>query len=587
MGKKSFIFIVTIIMIFVFIAATCLSCQAGLLPGSKISELEEDVEERGTAGDSDVKTDGAEEDGDKKKEEIIAATLWIDEIVPEDIAIEIKNRLETAFDEIKVVDDKESSDIRVEMELSGKNSEAEWVLVPVVSFFRICDDIYYDDFKKFWDGDIEALQYISIDNTPPELILTEEVYNVLEAVLGKSKNADIKIVSEGELAALIKDNNSFSIIPFDRLEKVYKALNVDNVSVFDKNIDTAGYPLCFRIGVESDSADIKDEISRCFEGVYLTNRETDKMASVIMTGVTALARGKTIGRRMDEFGVLYPAEKIVDVLLDADITHISNEICFVEGCSSENRFPYLCSCPHYIELLEYIDTDVVELTGNHMNDYGPEWMLKTLDMYDEREWPYFGGGRNLEESYRPALFEINENKIAFLGVNAYGLAANEWAGEDSPGAARLNVWDETQKEEDFKKVEGIIKELKEQGYLVIFTFQYQEFERYSPTENQIADFGRVIDAGADIVSGSQSHWPMGVEFRGDGFINYGLGNLFYNMRDIPGLKQGIIAKHIFYNGRHINTIMITTMLEDLSQLRLTTPGERVELLNSVFDGSVR
>lgn len=585
MRKKSFDFIIAIILIFVFITVTCLSCQIGLLPENKISESEEN-------NSTDVGTNGIEgnkEEGGKKAEEIISVSLWIDENVPEDIAIEIKNRLGVAFDEIKVVDNKESSDIKVEIELSGENSKVEWVLVPVVSFFRICDDIYYDDFKKFWGGDMEALQYISIDNTSPELVLTEEVYDVLEAVLGKSKNTDIKIVSEGELAALVKDNdnNSFSIIPFNNLEKEYKALNVDNMSVFDRDMDTAGYPLCFRMGVKSDSADIKDKIDRCFESVYITNREADKMASVIMTGVTALARGKTIGRRMDEFGVLYPAEKIVDVLLDADITHISNEICFVEGCSSENRFPYLCSCPHYIELLEYIDTDVVELTGNHMNDYGPEWMLKTLDMYDERGWPYFGGGRNLEESYQPALFEVNGNKIAFLGVNAYGLAANEWAGEDSPGAARLNVWDEAQKEEDFKKVEGIIKELKEQGYLVIFTFQYQEFERYSPTENQIADFRRIIDAGTDIVSGSQSHWPMGVEFRGDGFINYGLGNLFYNMRDIPGLKQGIIAKHIFYNGKYINTIMITTMLEDLSQPRLTTPEEREELLNSVFAGSIR
>jgi poly-gamma-glutamate capsule biosynthesis protein CapA/YwtB (metallophosphatase superfamily) len=77
----------------------------------------------------------------------------------------------------------------------------------------------------------------------------------------------------------------------------------------------------------------------------------------------------------------------------------------------------------------------------------------------------------------------------------------------------LNVWDEAQKEEDFKKMEGIIKELKEQGYLVIFTFQYQEFERYSPTENQIADFRRIIDAGADIVSGSRrtGQWELNSE----------------------------------------------------------------------------
>ena len=106
--------------------------------------------------------DRNKEEGGKKAEEIISVSLWIDENVPEDIAIEIKNRLGVAFDEIKVVDNKESSDIKVEIELSGENSKVEWVLVPVVSFFRICDDIYYDDFKKFWGGDMEALQYLSL-----------------------------------------------------------------------------------------------------------------------------------------------------------------------------------------------------------------------------------------------------------------------------------------------------------------------------------------------------------------------------------------------------------------------------------------
>ncbi|GAI70858.1 unnamed protein product, partial [marine sediment metagenome] len=40
-------------------------------------------------------------------------------------------------------------------------------------------------------------------------------------------------------------------------------------------------------------------------------------------------------------------------------------------------------------------------------------------------------------------------------------------------------------------------------------------------------------------------------------------------------------------GKHINTVLITTMLNDFSQPRLTTPEERVKLLNSIFAGSIR
>ncbi len=59
------------------------------------------------------------------------------------------------------------------------------------------------------------------------------------------------------------------------------------------------------------------------------------------------------------------------------------------------------------------------------------------------------------------------------------------------------------------------------------------------------------------------------------------------MRSLLGLKQGIIARHLFYDGKHINTVLITTMLEDLSQPRLTTPEERIELLDSIFAGSIK
>jgi len=568
------------ILIFILISIVA-SCKIAESAGRDVTEAEE-------TGITEEDSDQEEAEEEQAVEEITEINLWASDLIPEHMITEIKNELYKVFDVITVVGSKEVSDVWIEIDNSQKDSAATWILVPVVSFFRNFDDVSFEDIKEFWTGNKEVLSYISTDGSETELILTEKVFEALKVILGESANENIKIVTESETRTGIENDNSFSIIPFDAIEKKYKVLNLDNMSVFDKELDPAGYGLTLGINVGTSNPEYENEITRSLAGINITNRDVDKMASVIMTGVTALARGKTIGRRMDELGVLYPAEKIVDVLLDADITHISNETCFVEGCSSENKFPLLCSAPEYIELLKYVGTDVIELTGNHMNDYGPEWMLYTLDIYDSLGWPYFGGGRNLEDSYKPVFFEINGNKIAFLGVNSYGLAnANEWAREDSPGAARWNIWDEAEGEKDFAKLEGIIKELKDTGNIVIFTFQYQENESYGPTESQVRDFQRIIEAGADIVSGSQSHYPMGVELAGDGFINYGLGNLFYNMRDILGLKQGIIAKHIFYEGRHINTILITTMLENLSQPRLTTPEERTLLLNSIFAGSIR
>jgi hypothetical protein len=570
-----------LIFIFIFIAVSCKTSGSD----------SHDVTEANQTGINEEEDSQQEEEQEQVVEEITAINLWASNLIPEYMITEIKNELYEVFDEIIVVESKDDADVWIEIDnkLEDSNPEnfaATWILVPVVSFFRNFDDISFENIKEFWIGNKEALSYISTDGSETQLILTEKIFEALKVILGESDNENIKIVTEAEFQESIENNNSFSIIPFDAIEKKYKVLNLDDMSVFDKELDTASYGLTLGINIGSNKSEYENIISQSFREVTITNRDVEKMTSVIMTGVTAIVR--QLARKIEADGVLSPGVEIANVLRDADITHISNEIPFVEGCDGTNpQGLVFCSKPDYIELLRYVGTDVIELTGNHMNDYGHEWMNYTLDMYDEEGWPYFGGGRNLEDSYEPATFEIGGNKIAFIGANTFGPESN-WATEDNPGSARINVWDEAEKEEDMLKFEEIIKELRREGYIVIFTFQYEETYNYSPTEIQIIDFRRIIDAGANIVSGSQSHWPMGVEFRDNGFINYGLGNLFFGQQsDYMGNNPGIITKHIFYEGEHISTVLITTMLNDFSQPRLTTPEERTLLLNSIFAGSIR
>ncbi|MHB1336907.1 MAG: CapA family protein, partial [Candidatus Humimicrobiaceae bacterium] len=132
-----------------------------------------------------------------------------------------------------------------------------------------------------------------------------------------------------------------------------------------------------------------------------------------------------------------------------------------------------------------------------------------------------------------------------------------------------------------------VKSLKEAGYNVIFTFQYEESYNYFPLDRQIEDFRMLRDAGAGIVNGSQAHQPMGFEITKDGLICYGLGNIFFDQMGSIGTRQGIIAKHIFYNGRHISTQLIPTIIDDYCQPRLMDETEKKELLRSLFEASLK
>ncbi|MHB1346698.1 MAG: CapA family protein [Candidatus Humimicrobiaceae bacterium] len=400
-----------------------------------------------------------------------------------------------------------------------------------------------------------------------------KIFEIMKNVFGECKINDLEITDSTEKvkSLIASDENYFSLIPFEEIDKELKILSIGGKSVFDKSIDISGYPLAMYIVIEQGGAGEISSLADELSAEIVTNRMTDKLTVLNMTGCTALVRGTA--DRMESKGVLYPGLKIADTLKDADITHISNEITFVEGNPRDREDEIVFSSdPKYIELLRSVGADVIELTGNHMNDYGPKWMVYTLEMYEKEGWQFFAGGRDLKEALKPAIFDVNGSKIAFLGCNQFG-PASYWATDDKAGAAPP-VYDEYEK---------IIKKLKEEGYIVIFTFAHIEVYDYLPVNAQVKDFRRMIDAGADIVSGSQAHHPQAIEFYNNGIIFYGLGNLFFDQMYNTEVRQGIITRHIFYEGRHMNTVLITTMMEDYSQPRLTDLQERYDILSHVFE----
>lgn len=295
-----------------------------------------------------------------------------------------------------------------------------------------------------------------------------------------------------------------------------------------------------------------------------------------MTGTTALVRGTS--NTMYFHGVDYPAEDIAPILQGADITHISNEVPFAPNCPLYNNTQddlRFCTNPKYIGLLEYIGTKIVELSGDHFADDGPEAMLYTLQLYRDRGWSYYGGGANLEDGRQPAYIVHNGNRLAFIGCNAKqgGYAT---ATATNPGAVHCDL--------DWMKAE--VKTLRDQGYLPIVTYQHEEYYSYKVLPQYRPDFTEMAEAGAVIVSGSQAHQPQNFEFDNGGLIHYGLGNLFFDQVNFaPETKDAFIDRHVFYGGRYISTELITIRFVDMARSRLMTSDERAALLKVIFKAS--
>ena len=131
-----------------------------------------------------------------------------------------------------------------------------------------------------------------------------------------------------------------------------------------------------------------------------------------------------------------------------------------------------------------------------------------------------------------------------------------------------------------------VKNAVAQGYQPIFTFQHTEYYTYDATLALEVDFHSAADAGAVIVSGSQAHQPHAFEFYKSSFLHYGLGNLFFDQYGEGfSQRQAFIDRHVFYNGKHISTELITIIFIDLARPRLMAEEERVNLLNIVFTAS--
>ena len=448
-----------------------------------------------------------------------------------------------------------------------------WIYALAAPFATVTDDVSTESLVAFWKGNAVF--------PASALVMPPAIFDSLKARYG-SPLGDARPLAEEDLLTFCQSHqNAWAILPFEKLEPQWKVISLDGNSPIHKDFTSEKYPLIVQIGWDEGMRPLTETETQLAEeaiqSIPTTNRQADRLTTVILTGVTAMTRAT--GKEMELYGVLSPAVSIGELMREADIAHVSNEVPFATNCPppqwQQEIDLVFCSDDKYIDLMREIGTDVVELTGDHFSDYGPEAMYHTLEMYKKEGWSYYGGGKDISEAKQPLKITHNGNKIAFLGCNAKapGYAT---ASETNPGALHC----------DMDEIVEQIKTLKDEGYQVIFTFQHQEIYRWNPTEQMIADFHRVADAGAAIVSGSQAHQPHLVEFYGNSLIHYGLGNLFFDQLGwSEDTDKAFLDRHIFYDGKYLGVELITVQFFNWSTPTLMTPEARAVMLQRLFTES--
>lgn len=298
----------------------------------------------------------------------------------------------------------------------------------------------------------------------------------------------------------------------------------------------------------------------------------DSVLKINQTGVTALTRGMIT--KLPDSGASAYASEIGEFLADADITHVSNEVSFTENCNSTSGLLF-CSPSEFIEVLKASGVDLVELTGNHNNDFGAAANTATIRSYQDLGWSVVGGGLDLDQARQPFSLDKDGTSLTILAYNVpdapSGLAV---AGVQRPGANPYSA----------SVARADIEAAKASSDYVIVDVQYWECFAYpqgyvefptcdQPIGGQQDLFRQLIDWGADMVVGTSAHQPQIFEKYKDGWIYYGLGNLYFDQVFWPGTQRGIVLSHYFNGGELLQTRLTPTIYEEDLITRKMTASE--------------
>ncbi|MBK8046845.1 MAG: CapA family protein [Anaerolineales bacterium] len=329
-----------------------------------------------------------------------------------------------------------SSDPAVVLSLKPSDGDPlyQYTFVAATRFDTVSPQITLANLRRSWSTTTPTYtQVVVLSDTLPALV--QVLGNAGRAVRGHATLTDV-------VDAAWQDRTTLALVPFDQLNPRLVVLAVDGQNPVENAnyFDPARYPLVATIyGNVAGRGAMQNELGAQLMAALPTgNRDPDKLTVLAMTGVTAMTRQMAV--QMDRFGAGWPAAVVGPELASADITAVSNEVPFVEGCVPNidpENFNF-CSKPEYMQALTDAGVDIIGLTGNHQNDFGRENARKSIALHEDAGLPLYGGGLNLEAAFKPLILEHNGNRLAFLGANSYG-PKMAWATDSEPGSAPFDL----------------------------------------------------------------------------------------------------------------------------------------------------
>jgi len=231
--------------------------------------------------------------------------------------------------------------------------------------------------------------------------------------------------------------------------------------------------------------------------------------------------------------------------------------------------------PALIEGLANAGIDWVSLANNHIGDYGDGGIVDTLKNLDRWGIAHGGAESDLDAARLPTVLEAGGLSVAILGYDTikplYGATAT------SPGSNQMSV--------DRVTADVLAARAAGAGFVIVFPHWGVEYRATTTTlQRRLAH--AAIDAGADIVIGSHTHWAGGMEVYRGRPIFYSLGDFVFNITRSEQTEESFVLELTFQGSRLVQAQLLPYLILDGSQPNLLDPaGSGKVVLSQVFGAS--
>ncbi|HEX8025550.1 MAG TPA: CapA family protein [Candidatus Limnocylindrales bacterium] len=231
--------------------------------------------------------------------------------------------------------------------------------------------------------------------------------------------------------------------------------------------------------------------------------------------------------------------------------------------------------PALIEGLANAGIDWVSLANNHIGNYGTSGILDTLQNLDTYGIAHGGADQNLDAAREATLLDAGGITVGILGYDtikpAYAATASK------PGS---NEMTET-------RVRADVAAARAAGAQLVIVFPHWGTEyaaTTTATQRRLAH--AAIDAGADLVIGSHTHWAGGIEVYQGRPIFYSLGDFVFNIQRSEQTEESYLLELTLSGTRLVQAALHPFLILDQSQPNLLDPaGSGKIVLKQVFGAS--